>query len=633
MQVTLAEQVREQVVHLLNLGQAASGYIFGWRDATQKSTVGIRLQLSSVLDGTEFSISSSQERIGWFSISNASISFKGRTQSEGETFICLRAKKNHEGEVEMNVFEDGNSVPLSLQFQPTASLYQLLRTNFVTISTNVCPELVYINHNEERSPIKAIENEATRFVEELYLSSFLAEGPSLSRIISLESSRSMSVLQFCQSLLPIEASTSKRTKKSIPAPAYLELQLLKTQSALESSPTAVSIRYDAIRPSEPSLDDSTHEHFEKNAKVFHAFYPRLSVVTCIQRDDSTEGSMKRAIKRHLESIANQLEAHIRLCQNLSNKEVPHLEPFHFNISPDNQSEIVTLLYEVPVSSLEWQSEYSSRVHLIPSELGHGCFGVDRSISLPSLNNQTQKLSSSKVNSRSSPQDSASSSTAAETKIVDIHKLVPSPGSDYEVHLVKGAYEYYHYCQDGFDDKGWGCAYRSMQTIVSWLLKQNLSIKAVPSHAEIQRMLVDMLDKPPSFANSKQWIGAVEISMCLSQHWDVGCKILHAQDGTKVSSYLTELINHFDLLGSPIMAGGSVLAYTILGLAVNVVNPLLPNGQPDVKYLILDPHYIGSELPQTIISNGWCAWQPPTIWKKQAFYNLCVPQTPKWVDLR
>ena len=37
----------------------------------------------------------------------------------------------------------------------------------------------------------------------------------------------------------------------------------------------------------------------------------------------------------------------------------------------------------------------------------------------------------------------------------------------EVHLVDGTYSYHHYMQDKFDDDGWGCAYRSLQTLISW----------------------------------------------------------------------------------------------------------------------------------------------------------------------
>ena len=31
------------------------------------------------------------------------------------------------------------------------------------------------------------------------------------------------------------------------------------------------------------------------------------------------------------------------------------------------------------------------------------------------------------------------------------------------------YEYWHYLCDGFDDRGWGCGYRTLQTIASWII--------------------------------------------------------------------------------------------------------------------------------------------------------------------
>lgn len=37
----------------------------------------------------------------------------------------------------------------------------------------------------------------------------------------------------------------------------------------------------------------------------------------------------------------------------------------------------------------------------------------------------------------------------------------------EVSAVQGIYSYHHYRQDRIDDSGWGCAYRSLQTIISW----------------------------------------------------------------------------------------------------------------------------------------------------------------------
>ena len=33
------------------------------------------------------------------------------------------------------------------------------------------------------------------------------------------------------------------------------------------------------------------------------------------------------------------------------------------------------------------------------------------------------------------------------------------------------YEYWHYCCDSFDDRGWGCGYRTLQTIASWIINR------------------------------------------------------------------------------------------------------------------------------------------------------------------
>ena len=41
-----------------------------------------------------------------------------------------------------------------------------------------------------------------------------------------------------------------------------------------------------------------------------------------------------------------------------------------------------------------------------------------------------------------------------------------------------------YSQDRFNDCGWGCAYRSLQTIVSWFQQQQYTIKPIPSHRQV-----------------------------------------------------------------------------------------------------------------------------------------------------
>lgn len=48
----------------------------------------------------------------------------------------------------------------------------------------------------------------------------------------------------------------------------------------------------------------------------------------------------------------------------------------------------------------------------------------------------------------------------------------------EIYSCSPNFLYYHYLQDGERDDGWGCAYRSLQTIFSWYKLQNYTKKAV-----------------------------------------------------------------------------------------------------------------------------------------------------------
>jgi hypothetical protein len=183
-------------------------------------------------------------------------------------------------------------------------------------------------------------------------------------------------------------------------------------------------------------------------------------------------------------------------------------------------------------------------------------------------------------------------------------------------------------QDGFNDNGWGCAYRSMQTLCSWLRNMQFTSRAVPTHPEIQKMLVELGDKPANFYNSKQWIGAFEINLCLSAHFQTTCRILNVNSGAQIGTLASQLARHFDENGSPVMIGGGVLAYTLLGVFV-------PEGGPDkrgtgVQYLILDPHYTGEENVATIINKGWCAWKNIDLFRADSFYNMCLPLRPRTV---
>ena len=53
---------------------------------------------------------------------------------------------------------------------------------------------------------------------------------------------------------------------------------------------------------------------------------------------------------------------------------------------------------------------------------------------------------------------------------NVHLNVAVPqGQLVTLETVAGDYEYWHYGCDGFDDRGWGCGYRTLQTIASWIL--------------------------------------------------------------------------------------------------------------------------------------------------------------------
>merc|ERR1719430_7042 len=198
-----------------------------------------------------------------------------------------------------------------------------------------------------------------------------------------------------------------------------------------------------------------------------------------------------------------------------------------------------------------------------------------------------------------------------------HGLV---GDDVQVALVEGVYTYHHYMQDNFDDDGWGCAYRSLQTIISWFRQQGYTETEVPSHREIQKCLVDIGDKESKFIGSKQWIGSTEVGFVLETACGVQSRFVSVSQGSDLGSKARELMVHFSTQGTPVMIGGGVYAHTILGVAWD-------EDSGDCKWLILDPHYTGAEDIKTIHAKGWCGWKARDFWNQTAFYNMCLPQRP------
>lgn len=226
------------------------------------------------------------------------------------------------------------------------------------------------------------------------------------------------------------------------------------------------------------------------------------------------------------------------------------------------------------------------------------------------------------------------------RLVNVHEEVAEKhglGDAAKVSLVQGYYEYCHYMQDNFNDDGWGCAYRSLQTLCSWLQLQGVVkdvSRPLPSHKQIQDAL-DQLGEP---VGPKQWIGAIEISMILNHWFGLDCRIISIASGGEVFTKTDEVIffllfkvcvnqrllftqihRHFASEGSPIMIGGGVLAWTLLGIC--------SNGK-ETKYLILDPHFTGADDLKIICKKGWVAWMPASIFRKESFYNFCCPMVPK-----
>jgi Ufm1-specific protease 2 len=192
----------------------------------------------------------------------------------------------------------------------------------------------------------------------------------------------------------------------------------------------------------------------------------------------------------------------------------------------------------------------------------------------------------------------------------IHERVPLPDRAENVCLVRGGYTYYHY---GIEDRGWGCAYRSLQTLISWYKKQHLLPEAVgvPSISEIQQTLDEIDDRVHPLFGSQQWIGSVELSLYLGT-LNIPARVIPLSSGRDIASMALELSRHFEHHGSPVMIGGGVKAYTILGIC---------QVDREHRFLVLDPHCNSND-------QGCVAWKKAQFFPKASFHNLCVPLRPK-----
>ncbi|XP_024144468.1 inactive Ufm1-specific protease 1 [Oryzias melastigma] len=213
-----------------------------------------------------------------------------------------------------------------------------------------------------------------------------------------------------------------------------------------------------------------------------------------------------------------------------------------------------------------------------------------------------------------------------TLMKNVHEGLPQPLKEpSKCSMIRGDYVYFHYGCDGQDDRGWGCGYRTVQTMSSWICCNfgGAERKAVPSLPEIQQTLVTVGDKPGSFAGSREWIGTVEGSLVLDLLYEVPSKLVHIRGGAELESVaVQELHRHFEKHGSPAMMGGDRdnSSKGILGVC---------SGEGGSHLLVLDPHYYGSHLEkEDLQGGGWVSWKRVSSLDQTSFYNLCLPQTAK-----
>ena len=147
---------------------------------------------------------------------------------------------------------------------------------------------------------------------------------------------------------------------------------------------------------------------------------------------------------------------------------------------------------------------------------------------------------------------------------DVHVgLGPSGLKNGRVSLVQGSYEYFHYMQwtghgqsgytKPYDDCGWGCAYRSLMSLISWFRLQGYTTYANPTHYEIQKVLVEHCGQDPStLLGKKMWLGSQDLSYFLEYALGVTCRTEVFHSGDDVSSGGRKLAHHFDTEGTPIM---------------------------------------------------------------------------------
>lgn len=180
-------------------------------------------------------------------------------------------------------------------------------------------------------------------------------------------------------------------------------------------------------------------------------------------------------------------------------------------------------------------------------------------------------------------------------------------------MLHGSFIYFHYGVDGFADQGWGCGYRTVQSILSWLVNEELP-PSIPTMQEILGV------------SGRAWIGVSEAVVLLDELHGAVVEVLPVS-GAEMEAHLGRLSAHFERGGGPCMIGGTVDVYskTLIG-----VRPADEDSGLPAELLIVDPHYDGPLARegdmQALREGGWAAWKPlRSVLSSASHYNVAMPR--------
>ncbi|XP_054738226.1 probable Ufm1-specific protease 1 [Anastrepha obliqua] len=211
---------------------------------------------------------------------------------------------------------------------------------------------------------------------------------------------------------------------------------------------------------------------------------------------------------------------------------------------------------------------------------------------------------------------------------NVHRYLPpsskAPEADCRSYTfyTKGDWLYFHDGCDGFKDNGWGCAYRTLQSVSSWIVNKRGSSDCdatVPSIKEIQQTIVQIGYRDKEFVGSHDSIGAIEVFYTLDTLYDVVCKIIHVAQHDNLKKYASILKKYFEDYGGLVMMCGDKkdASKGIAGLHIS---------GNQVYLLVIDPHFVGvPKSVQELVDHGCIRWQHTSEFVDSSFYNICLPQ--------